>query len=440
MFMETIRIKPFEGIKGKGDHNVTSPTFFNGTNQLVFKPKQIEISGKEVNQRLFHTNTIIQHITSQTKLNDSIFDSLTKNSNLLSNLMSNQSALKREFESFVFDQGNYNKRLTTAFSEHERKQGTINDKNTNQLLGLVDYYHSLVATINTQKKEQESLSATLIEQGTQIAILVETLEKQEDFNEKILGNTANLKEFARSLEVLLEEQQGDQHHLSEHIAKHAEDIALLIHFMAEQKQVNNKVSDEFIEHKRTSQQFIKEQIENIYQKLSKKYRKLRSKNKQLRKEQKEKLVPLLEFVDNQENFNTQATKEFDDLKQLHKHLHFILENQGKEQRELVERVNIQNNLYDQLLVNVQTQEEVQNVLSEKFTKKMEDDLDLIEFIEEQKTLMQELLEYLNQQEERYDILTSYIRNQENFNHKLFDYICDQFDKNQPPNTEQSFSN
>ncbi|MBE4908265.1 hypothetical protein IMZ08_09375 [Bacillus luteolus] len=327
------------------------------------------------------------------------------------------------FKELINNQNMYH---TSVLKEHIENQTIVNreisDKVRKNNLNLID-----LATKHGNLHEQFELSIT--EQANRIKQLSSLVQENEQYlNSHLHGHDGKLHELQLKIGAL-QKASEEQDKINKNIYE-------------DYQKVKSETEDKFKEQEKKLTPLYKfiEVQKKFNKKIFKRFKRLKKSDKEIREEQNDKMLPILDFIDKQKLLNTEVTDEYKGMKELQEELHLHYYNLEKEHLELVEKVLDQAKMYSQLIDNVENHEGLQRKFSEELLRHKEDDIELMEFIEEQKQVLNNLLDYLRQQEERYQILSGYIRNQENFNHKLFDYMCDQFERIETNTEEKTLSN
>jgi hypothetical protein len=321
---------------------------------------------------------------------------------------------------------NQNMYHTSVLKEHIKSQTTFNKEITDTVsvnkLNLTD----LAKKHGILKDNLDSFTIEQKNRFTQLSSLIH--ENEQYISNHLHGHDDLLQEFQLKIGAL-QKATEDQDKINKNIYEDYQNV---------KSETDLKFKEQ--EEKLTPLYKFIDVQKKFNRKIFKRFKRLKKSDKEIREEQKEKIVPILDFIDKQQLLNTEVTEEYKGMKELQEELQLHYYNLEKEHLELVEKVLQQASMYSQLLRNVENHEGMQKKFTEELLKHKEDDIELMEFIEEQKQVLNNLLDYLRQQEERYQILSGYIRNQENFNHKLFDYMCDQFEKIETNVEEKTLSN
>lgn len=145
-------------------------------------------------------------------------------------------------------------------------------------------------------------------------------------------------------------------------------------------------------------------------------------------EQKNVLEVFVGFMKKQEKFNETAARQQVDNKDQLEILGKIVQNQELFNNKVSENMNLVKEQFDQIIASLKTHELKNENISKRFEEKDEKDQEIVDTITEQRDLFFKVLNSLQDNKEQYDILFDYVRNQDNFNHKLFEYLCSKFDE------------
>ncbi|WP_453994450.1 hypothetical protein [Bacillus nitroreducens] len=146
------------------------------------------------------------------------------------------------------------------------------------------------------------------------------------------------------------------------------------------------------------------------------------------KEQKNVLEVLVGFMRKQEKHNETTAEQYGEHKEQLEILERIVQSQEIFNRKVTENINLVKEQFDQIIASLKQHELNSEIISKQFDKKGEKEQEIVDTIVEQKELFFKVLESLQDNKEQYDILFDYVRNQDNFNHKLFEYLCSKFEE------------
>ncbi|MCH1627981.1 hypothetical protein [Fredinandcohnia quinoae] len=147
-------------------------------------------------------------------------------------------------------------------------------------------------------------------------------------------------------------------------------------------------------------------------------------------DQKSLLEVFVGFMKKQEKQNERtARRQADHYEQL-EILQQIVKNQEQFNHKVTENIALVKEQFEQILVSLREQENVKENLAEVFNDKNKE---MSEHVKEQKDIFNKVIQGLQENKDQYDILFDYVRNQDNFNHKLFEYLCEQFSEEKAVN-------
>ncbi|MGN7297585.1 hypothetical protein [Ferdinandcohnia sp. SAFN-114] len=145
-------------------------------------------------------------------------------------------------------------------------------------------------------------------------------------------------------------------------------------------------------------------------------------------EQKNLLEVFIGFMKKQEKYNETTAKQQVDHKEQLEILQKIVQNQELFNNKVSENINLVKKQFDQIIDSLKNHEIINETIANYFEKNDEKDQEFASTMIEQKELFFKVLNGLQDNKEQYDILFDYLRNQDNFNHKLFEYLCSQFEE------------
>ncbi|WP_010678414.1 hypothetical protein [Bacillus timonensis] len=145
-------------------------------------------------------------------------------------------------------------------------------------------------------------------------------------------------------------------------------------------------------------------------------------------EQKNLLEVFVGFMKKQEKFNETAFKQQVDNKEQLEVLGKIVKNQEVFNNKVSENMNLVKEQFEQIIATLKKHEVKNETISKHFDVKDQKDQEIVDTITEQRELFFKVLNSLQDNKEQYDILFDYVRNQDNFNHKLFEYLCSKFEE------------
>lgn len=145
-------------------------------------------------------------------------------------------------------------------------------------------------------------------------------------------------------------------------------------------------------------------------------------------EQKSVLEVFVSFMKKQEKYNETAAKQQVEHKDQLEILGRIVRNQEIFNSKVSENMNLVKEQFDQIIASLRDHDLKNETISKRFEEKDEKDQEIVDTITEQREIFFKVLNGLQNNKEQYDILFDYVRNQDNFNHKLFEYLCSKFEE------------
>lgn len=207
-----------------------------------------------------------------------------------------------------------------------------------------------------------------------------------------------------------------------------------INFVSEHLKLQEKYNETVKEYIKSNEGLIKklaEEQKGLQHRFFKQEQNQMENNEKFSKkmtEQKNLLEVFVGFMKKQEKYNETAAKQQVEHKDQLEILGQIVRNQEIFNNKVSENLNLVKEQFDQIIASLKNHEVKNETISKRFEEKDEKDQEIVDTISEQRELFFKVLNGLKNNKDQYDILFDYVRNQDNFNHKLFEYLCSKFEK------------
>ncbi|MFT4415164.1 hypothetical protein ACLM5H_14980 [Fredinandcohnia humi] len=210
-------------------------------------------------------------------------------------------------------------------------------------------------------------------------------------------------------------------YVNEHIKKQTKHNDMIRDYMKSNERVIMNLVEE---QKGLQHEFFK--YENVQREKDERFSKKISEHKNL-------LEVFVGFMKKQEKYNETTAKRNEEHKEQLEVLQKIVRNQDAFNQIVSENITVVKEQFEAILSSLKSQEMFKENISKHFMEREEASLEMVDLINEQKDLFFRVLDGLQDNKEQYDILFDYVRNQDHFNHKLFEYLCSKFEEEKAVN-------
>lgn len=230
----------------------------------------------------------------------------------------------------------------------------------------------------------------------------------------------------------LEKQQAENNRLGSKVLYQGQQQEMFTHFINKQMVKNEQINTTF------------ENINDRFLEMLQKLNKLKldhDTNIQMQNEenknfvsrmgvQQEQMEVFASFMNDQQGKNQQMSNQLNEHKSEVEQVKELLKNQEKLNYVLSENITAINSKFDTILASLKNHENTNEQLMNDMEAQLDKQEDVKELVNKQVETLRSIMYSIETNKEKYDILFDYVKSQDSFNHKLFEFLCEHFEKSE----------